>query len=108
MIFECGPFQRSIPCRRGWSARIHSWIDETRGFFTNGRVVATFLPSFAAPSGGQVVELPDLPVEDPCGNEAAEGADASGSRAGGVAQLRLRIGGCRDDRIGDRGRVIAV
>ena len=59
-------------------------------------------------SGGQAVELPDLPVEDPRGNEAAQGADASGEPARGVAQLRLRIGGGRDDRSGDDGRVIAV
>src|SRR5438270_1041798 len=59
-------------------------------------------------SSGQAVELSNLPVEDASGNEAAQGADASGRRAGGVAQLRLPIGGCRDDRIGDDGRVIAV
>ena len=49
-------------------------------------------------SAGQPVEFADLLVEGPGGNEAAQGADASGRRAGGVPQLRLRVGGCRDDR----------
>src|SRR5207237_633288 len=58
-------------------------------------------------SGGQAVELAELLVECPGGDEAAQGADASGGRAGGVAQLRLRIGRGGDDRLGDGVGIIA-
>src|SRR5712692_9754680 len=58
-------------------------------------------------SGGQAIELPDLPVECPGGNKAAKGAYASGCRAGGVPQLGLRVGRCRYDRLGDGGRIVA-
>ena len=55
-----------------------------------------------------MIHLSDLPVERPGGNEAAEGADASGGRAGGVAQLGFRVDRRRDDCFGDRGRVVPI
>src|SRR6266496_6059338 len=60
------------------------------------------------PDVGQPVEFADLLVEDPGGGEAAQHADASGPRAGGVAQLRVRAGGCRDDGLAGDGGIVAV
>src|SRR5438105_13203068 len=34
MIFECGPFQWSIPVWRGWSVRIHSRMEVEKCFCT--------------------------------------------------------------------------
>src|SRR5215218_10623872 len=59
-------------------------------------------------SAGQSVELADLSVEGPGGDDAAQRADASGSWAGGVAQLRFGVGRCCDDHLGDGGGVVAV
>lgn len=44
----------------------------------------------------------------PGGSEAAQYARACGHGAGGVAQFRLRVGRCRDDRLGDDGGRVAV
>src|SRR5205823_4996171 len=57
-------------------------------------------------SGGQAIELADLPVECPGGNKAAKSAHASGGRAGGVPQPGLRVGRCRHDGFGDSGRIV--
>src|SRR3954452_23380353 len=55
--------------------------------------------------GGELVGLADLLVEDSGGDEAAEHADAAGPRACGVAQLRFRVGGRRDEHLGYHGGV---
>src|SRR5438094_6963123 len=59
-------------------------------------------------SGGQAIELADALVESPGGHDAAQYADASGPRAGGVAQLRLPVGRRRDDRFADDGGIVAA
>src|SRR5439155_23491296 len=59
-------------------------------------------------SGRQTIELPDLPVKRPGGNEATQGAYPTGRRAGRVPQIRLRVGRRRDNRLGDGGRIVAA
>jgi hypothetical protein len=50
-------------------------------------------------SAGQPVELADLLIKGPGGDDAAQRADACRPWAGGVPQLRLRVGRCRDDHL---------
>src|SRR5687767_13233067 len=59
-------------------------------------------------SAGQPVELADLFIKGPGGDDAAQRANACRPWAGGVPQLRLRIGRCRNDYFGDGGRVVTV
>src|SRR5438105_11321964 len=72
------------------------------------RFSSCFVGARVEASGRQTIELPDLPVKRPGGNEATQGAYPTGRRAGRVPQLRLGVGRRRDNRLGDGGRIVAV